>query len=692
MQMQEGVKVVFGGDAAGLLTATNAAKGAVAGLVTFSVAKMAEMDRAARRTQREWERSLTEISTLANFSTKEIEAMRREMAQLSVASGQAFDKMARARYDVISAGFADAADSAMVLEAASKGAVGGLTDISVSAKALVTILNAYELEARDAAKVNDLLFTTVQQGVTTYGELASEIGEVASTAKAANVPLQDLLALVATVTRGGISTPEAVTAINQFLLAFIKQGPDAQRITQAFGLDVSNLAETMQTMAVMGERDLEMLAKLVPSVRGLKAALAGAAQDGERFRDVLAAMGGAEGAGDAAAGKMADTYSQAMDRAAAATDRLAAAWGRFTAGADQAVIEDRTRAYQALAAALENMHQKGMDAGNMLFLLNRLASGDLASVGLMISPQTGSRGPAANEFSTPGSGVIAPGGGAARVEQVTASQNAARWNALNFELNRARMNGAGQIDPVRGGTYGGRPFAPPGGQPYNLGGRSSAWNTGGSLMTPQVWADAQISGTRTDTDQQWMDAQRKVQMVADLGEATLGNLSNVARAQLGTALGEAFGAGESALGQFAAQALADLSMIIMRAVVLRGILSAVGLGGVADLIGLSSGGYAPGFAWGGYTGGAIDRHKPAGVVHAGEYVLNQEAVKRIGVARLDRMNRGGDTTVNVGGVHINGTSMQSEEDIGRATADSVVRALRKSNRTGAARLATGFGR
>jgi len=56
---------------------------------------------------------------------------------------------------------------------------------------------------------------------------------------------------------------------------------------------------------------------------------------------------------------------------------------------------------------------------------------------------------------------------------------------------------------------------------------------------------------------------------------------------------------------------------------------------------------AKGFASGGYTGpGAAN--DPAGIVHKGEYVLNQEQTRRIGVQNLERGNfGGGDNIVNV---------------------------------------------
>jgi hypothetical protein len=86
---------------------------------------------------------------------------------------------------------------------------------------------------------------------------------------------------------------------------------------------------------------------------------------------------------------------------------------------------------------------------------------------------------------------------------------------------------------------------------------------------------------------------------------------------------------------------------------LGGLIGAIGSGLGAALSGLGSGqvamdasaltvnrgmGYS-GFAEGGYTGSG-GKYEPAGVVHRGEYVLNADATKRLGVGFLDRINRG----------------------------------------------------
>lgn len=65
----------------------------------------------------------------------------------------------------------------------------------------------------------------------------------------------------------------------------------------------------------------------------------------------------------------------------------------------------------------------------------------------------------------------------------------------------------------------------------------------------------------------------------------------------------------------------------------------LGGGAVATPVNLSSSITANPLSSGGYTGDG-GKYQPAGVVHKGEYVLNKEATTRLGVANLDRLNKG----------------------------------------------------
>lgn len=99
----------------------------------------------------------------------------------------------------------------------------------------------------------------------------------------------------------------------------------------------------------------------------------------------------------------------------------------------------------------------------------------------------------------------------------------------------------------------------------------------------------------------------------------------------------------------------------------------------------SGGGSGGGFSDGGYTGPG-GKYQPAGVVHAGEYVMPQETVKRLGVGAMDRIRAGG--SLEGGPKHITQNFTQVVQGrMDRKTAEQAARengrhASRAMSRTG----------
>jgi hypothetical protein len=75
------------------------------------------------------------------------------------------------------------------------------------------------METSQAAAVTDLMFKTVANGKTTFGDLAAYISQAAPTASALGVGLDQVLAAVATLTKQGVPTATAMTQIRNSMLA-----------------------------------------------------------------------------------------------------------------------------------------------------------------------------------------------------------------------------------------------------------------------------------------------------------------------------------------------------------------------------------------------------------------------------------------------------------------------------------------
>jgi len=302
--------------AGGLNSSFKGLGGTIAGAFTASViigvgaALLDATDSAGK-----FDKGVREIGTLMGGLTDgEIKRMKGELTALSVASGQAIEPLTKARYDIVSAGFGDAADSALLLEQSSRLAAAGVTEVSVTADLLTTTLNSYGLSAADAAGVSDDLFTVVRLGKTTMGELGSSMGQVLATAGPMGVSLDELGAALATTTALGQSTAIATTSINAAMMELSKPSKDMQAALRAVGVESDNLIKTGGGLAgalelVKKASDGSGIAveKLVSREEALRAIFPLVSSGAEKFTENLAAMKDNAGASDAAFEQMADS-------------------------------------------------------------------------------------------------------------------------------------------------------------------------------------------------------------------------------------------------------------------------------------------------------------------------------------------------------------------------------------------------
>lgn len=265
----------------------------------------------------DFEYEIAAVNTLLDESTehyipnfeKSIRAMSREF-------GQSTATLNKGLYDTISASV-EAADAMDFLDVTVRTAVGGMTDTGIVADVLTTILNSYALSADKAEYVSDILFTTVKRGKTTMGELASGLGMVASLSSVAGLSLEELNATLATMTRAGVKTDMAITSINAILTGFLAPTDDAKAAAAELGLELSSA--TIKAKGLSGvieqlnEISPEMLARILPNVRGLRG-MAAALKDAEGNAADLKAMMNSSGATMAAYNKVASTSRVTMER------------------------------------------------------------------------------------------------------------------------------------------------------------------------------------------------------------------------------------------------------------------------------------------------------------------------------------------------------------------------------------------
>ena len=224
----------------------------------------------------DFQKNLLEVSTLMNnFTSRDLDAMSKQLRSVSQSSGLALSSLSKAKYDIVSAGFSNAADSAMVLDASAKLAVGGVTSAASAADILTTSLNAFGLEASQVNDVSDVLFTTVRLGKTTMDELGASLGQVLPFAKSMNLSLKDVGAAMATLTASGVNTAESTTALRAAIQSLSAPSEGAKKAMQVAGIEVKKFSDgtvdLVSTIEQFAGMDPQTITKFIPNVRAVLA-------------------------------------------------------------------------------------------------------------------------------------------------------------------------------------------------------------------------------------------------------------------------------------------------------------------------------------------------------------------------------------------------------------------------------------
>ena len=261
------------------------------GLAVGAATAFAAIGNSAYKMMREFESAMAEVKTIANVSESEFAKLEKRVFNLSKDLGtESPDALARGLYDIIGAGY-EAADALELLEIASKAATAGVTTSAVAADGLTTILNAFQLEAKDAAEVADIMFATVDRGKISFEELSSQIAQVAPLAASSGFSFEQIGGAIATLTKQGVPASQAMTQIRSAIIATNEVMGDG--ISQSM-----TLQQAFQAMYDKAGGSQNQLQELAGRIEAVNAILSIAGPNFEGAAEDLAAMGEAAGSVD----------------------------------------------------------------------------------------------------------------------------------------------------------------------------------------------------------------------------------------------------------------------------------------------------------------------------------------------------------------------------------------------------------
>lgn len=271
-----------------------------------------------------FEQGIARISSISNFTVSQLEALKRQVLELTQRIGIDAPTALAALYEILSAGIPEQ-NAFKVLESSSKAAIAGVTDINTAAKIGVAVLNSYGLQVSQLDSVYDKLFVTVRDGVTTFPELAQNLGPVLPAARLAGVGLGEVSAAMVVLTRAGIPTAEAATAIENAIKQLSAPTVEAAQTLRDLGIEYNGLSGTVEQFAKKN-LSLDVLKTIIPDARGLRA-VASLTQNFALLREEQDALGKSSGETKKAFDKLANTPEQQIKKLTSSIETLRIAIG-----------------------------------------------------------------------------------------------------------------------------------------------------------------------------------------------------------------------------------------------------------------------------------------------------------------------------------------------------------------------------
>lgn len=276
-----------------------------AALSASALAAFIAIAKGSYQMMRDYEHAMKEVQTISSAAEKDFDGMSKKIFQVSNLTPDSPEALAKAYYQIASAGY-DGAEGINLLKVAAKAAVGGVTDTMTAADGITTVMNAFKISSRDAGKVADIMFQTVKKGKTTFSQLAASISQVASIAAVSGISFEQVSAAIATLTKQGTPTAQAMTQIRAAI-----QGANKE-LGDGWGKAMSLQAAFVLLHEKAGGSQVA-LQKMVGTTEAVSAILGTAGANAKMASEDLEAMTSSVGASEVAFQKMMTSNTNQWD-------------------------------------------------------------------------------------------------------------------------------------------------------------------------------------------------------------------------------------------------------------------------------------------------------------------------------------------------------------------------------------------
>ncbi len=244
---------------------------------------------------------LSIIQGLAGLTAQQMVGYTAQMEDMGAKLGSTLDETAKGMYYVVSANFRGA-DAFNVLNFAMMAAKASGAELSDVTHGLAGALNAYGAGADQAAKYSDIMTAAVVDGMQSYAEFTSEMGQATAVAAQNGVAFMQLAAAESSITNKGLPAQSAFQGLAFSIGRVMVPADEMNKKIMAMGghfdaakwAGASFVERLVMMHDQMGISETDFI-KLIGGTRSQKAALDLVNDGGKAYRETLVKMAGQAG-------------------------------------------------------------------------------------------------------------------------------------------------------------------------------------------------------------------------------------------------------------------------------------------------------------------------------------------------------------------------------------------------------------
>lgn len=226
-----------------------------------------------------FEKSIQLVKTVAKWSSADFKQLEVDIKNIAVATWTSAQSLADTAFYIASA-WVPLKEIPQTLELISKASIATWSTSQVVFDGMYSVAQSYWYGLKDLSQISDMFFQANADGMLTMEWLSWAIWNVASTARTAGVPLNDLIAWFSTLTGVTGDASEVSTQLKWVLVSISAPSELAARTAKAYGIELGSnaikekwYAWVLKDVFDKTNWNLDIIAKIIPAKKGLAAAV-----------------------------------------------------------------------------------------------------------------------------------------------------------------------------------------------------------------------------------------------------------------------------------------------------------------------------------------------------------------------------------------------------------------------------------